>query len=231
MEVDVDLVRTFKEAFVNKCHKLLINGYYQILSDGMCLTELEEEDISARLIGCMEKLPEANISKIDIVPEARYYTEEIKNGKFHAKQASKPDIRLCCWKKARGWSSPKKILYYIEAKNISEKDWIKSDGSSVSAYHYRRRYIDTGIDNYISGHYPEGCIVGYIVNGVPDNIVSGINNLLCRENSDRVTEVIRDKHTFEAYPYCYISYHKNSLKKDIAIKHFLLVFSKNDIKN
>src|SRR5690606_41535023 len=70
--------------------------------------------------------------------------------------------------------------YFFEAKNLKQND---------SAL--KRRYIDTGINNFVSGKYEKGSLVAYLLEGKTDETVKGINSLL--EKDKRNTEVLNLK--------------------------------------
>jgi hypothetical protein len=153
---------------------------------------------------------------MDIIPEPRLYDQEVIEGKKTAKKSPKADIRICMWSN-NTWSTPVKFVYIVEAKILSEKDWTKESGSRVIAKAQKKRYIETGIDHFKSGHYPEGCMAGYVVQGDPDNIVSEINEILVSNRPSRNTEILKDKKIMFSYPHCFKSDHTNC-----QLQHFIL---------
>ena len=68
----------------------------------------------------------------------------------------------------------------MEAKNLKEKD---SD--------LKRRYIDTGINSFVSKRYENGCLLGYVLEGDLDKTVAGVNKLLKKD--DRGSESLKSK--------------------------------------
>ena len=135
-----------------------------------------------------------------------------------AKTAPRIDFRLC------GWSNNSKLTYFVEAKNLIEIDSYKSNRKSkIPANKLHIRYIETGIDNYLSGQYPSnGCLVGYILQGKAENIVSMLNTCLC--NLSRKPEILQLKslEQINFKPY-YISSHNNVS----SIKHLMFDFTHN----
>jgi len=119
------------------------------------------------------------------------------------------------------WDHIEKNDYFIEAKNLSENDWQKKSGSTVEASKQRGRYIDTGIDNFVSGRYPFGCLVGYIVQGKARNILNKLNKLL-RERK-RKAEILITSQFIDNFETCYISTHLIG-NNSIHLKHFFLDF-------
>lgn len=206
----------FKRALVGRCVEVLVKGYQSMIAASQYNLSWEEEQFSAHLISHMENLEEANQYRMDIIPEPRLYDQEVIEGKKAPKKSSKADIRICMWSN-NTWSTPVKFVYIIEAKNLSEQDWKKESGSKVIAKAQKKRYIETGIDHFISGHYPEGCLAGYVVQGDSDKIVSGINEILKQVSPSRESEILKDKEAIYSYTNCYRSMHSNGI-----LQHFFL---------
>jgi hypothetical protein len=97
--------------------------------------------------------------------------------------------------------------YFFEAKNLKEKD---------SAL--KRRYIATGIDNFTSGKYKDGSIVGYLVEGAPSKTVDGINKLLNKDS--RNTESLTLKPNV-----LHADYYESEHTAVGTLKHFILNFA------
>lgn len=175
-----------------------------------------EEQLTANLVRHMTKLEITNAYKMDITVEPRQYNEEIEKGKQDPKTAPRLDIRMCMWYEG-AWSINEKFVYTIEAKNISENDWVKETGANVRAIDSQKRYISTGIDHFISGHYKNGCLAGYVVNGDASQVAIKINELLTGNNPSRQSEVLTQIND-SPYPNCYLSEHAN----DLQLIHFML---------
>jgi hypothetical protein len=84
--------------------------------------------------------------------------------------------------------------FYIEAKRLKEHD-----------YALKKRYIDTGIDNYLHSIYPKGILVGYLQEGDVDNTIQGINDILNQYNRAseclcRKEHVIHDEYFESVHP-------------------------------
>lgn len=120
------------------------------------------------------------------------------------------------------WYGEQELHYYAEAKNLSESDWSKQDGSKVSASHYRARYIDTGIENLLTERYPEGCLLAYVVQGKSDNIVAGINRLIKKRGLEpRVGLIYKGANI--PFAICYTSDHLLEGQKS-SIWHLFMQF-------
>ena len=156
-----------------RCLTLLCDGYCVVKSKGSISIDKEEEDISKELLLSIN----ANIKRmewqIDIIPEYRLY----KNDGIAAKSAARIDFRFSSW-------STNQWEYFAEAKKLIEIDSYKAGRKTkISANQLHRRYIETGIDNYLSSKYPQnGCLIGYILQGKTENIVSMLNICLCALN-------------------------------------------------
>ena len=196
-----------------RCLTLLCDGYCVVKSKGSISIDKEEEDISKELLLSIN----ANIKRmewqIDIIPEYRLY----KNDGIAAKSAARIDFRFSSW-------STNQWEYFAEAKKLIEIDSYKAGRKTkISANQLHRRYIETGIDNYLSSKYPQnGCLIGYILQGKTENIVSMLNICLCALN--RKTELLQSKDLeFAEFISCYVSSHE----KFLSMKHLMFDFANN----
>lgn len=210
--------RDIKKGFENRCIITLIDGYKLMKEAGEYNPSWEEESLTANLIKHMNRTPRGNKWKLDISPEYHVYTQEIFDGIKKPKEAPRIDVRIM------SWSNPEKLEYFIEAKNLAENDWIKSDGSKVNAAHLQARYINTGIDNFIHERYPYGCLAGYILEGRVDRIIEGIDKLLKNKLRNRPNETLTQNIPINSHPYCYLSEHQTGNGKSIVLNHIFLKF-------
>lgn len=216
--LDISIVNSFKQGFELKCINLLIDAYIYVNSNNNININCEEEYISAVLFDYIDNCQQAISWKIDITPEYRLYKGDVLKKVKSAKTAPRIDFRLC------GWSNKSKLTYFVEAKNLIEIDSYKSNRKSkISATKLHIRYIETGIDNYLSGQYPSnGCLIGYVLQGKTENIVSMLNTCLC--NLNRKPEILQlqslEQINFKPY---YISSHNNAS----SIKHLMFDFTHN----
>jgi hypothetical protein len=214
----IPIIDIFKQKFEWRCMSLLVDAYVFTNSQYLINIDYEEEYISAVLFDFIEKCPQATEWNIDITPEFRLYKREmLKKGKT-PKSAPRIDIRFA------GWASSSKMIYFVEAKNLIETNAVKKGRKTkISASALQKRYIETGIDNYVSGKYPSnGCLVGYILQGATANIINCLNKCLCGFN--RISERL-EKQSFELQNFdeCYVSTHKDKFQ----IKHLMLNFTNN----
>lgn len=207
-----------KKGFENRCIITLIDGYKLMKEAGEYTLSWEEETLTANLIKHMKRSFFSGKWKLDISPEFPIYTQRIYDGIKKPKEAPVIDVRIM------NWSRSDKSEYFIEAKNLAENDWIKSDGSKVIASHLRARYIDAGIDNFINERYSYGCLAGYVLEGSVDKIIEGIDKLLKGTRRNRPKETLIKNEPINNHPYCYLSEHQTGNEKTILLNHIFLKF-------
>ena len=147
MALDNVIYQTFKNAFENRCFQLLIEAYQTSLSKKVIQLDWDENDISSELHEYIKINPLRTKWKISSNVEAHLPTAIPKVKSFSAR-FPRIDFRLT------SFISTFEYEYFFEAKNLKEKN---------SAL--KRRYIETGINNFISSKYKDGSIVGYLVEG------------------------------------------------------------------
>ena len=211
--------KEIREGFEYRCIFTLIEGYKLMKQAGEYDRSWEEERLTANLIKYMKSSSCSSKWKLDITPESYIYTPNIYNGIHKPKQALRIDVRIM------NWSNPEKWEYFIEAKNLAENDWSKPDGSKVSASKLRARYIDTGIDNFIEGRYPYGCMSGYILEGSIDGVIEGINKLLKSKRRNRPQEMLIPNVPINSHNECYRSEHQIKNGISITLHHIFLSFN------
>ncbi|MCF6307796.1 MAG: hypothetical protein L3J09_07555 [Flavobacteriaceae bacterium] len=199
-----DIVLIFRKGFEDNCYQLLIDAYNKIISDKINVSILDEDDISALLNNNIELNPKSIEWKIDSKTEYYIFKDNLVIKKGFAKKQSRIDFVFSVF------TLESKFKYFIEAKKLKEKN-----DSGL-----KRRYINTGIDNFVTKKYENGSLVGYLVEGDLNNTVQGINELLKKDN--RNSECLAGK-KLHNHKYYYESEHK-----EIGIlKHLIFNFSKN----
>ncbi len=208
-----------REKFESHCIATLFSGYKLMKEAGEYRCAWEEEALTANLVKHMKLSPQSTDWKLDITPEYHLYTHEITDGIKKAKKSPRIDIRIM------NWSYREKMEYFMEAKNLVENDWRKPDGSIVSASYLRARYIDTGIDNFVTKRYPRGCLAGYALEGSVDNIVEGINRMLESNRRNRPKEILKRDEPVHNHPHCFKSEHPVENSSFMVLRHFFLNFN------
>jgi hypothetical protein len=101
---------------------------------------------------------------------------------------------------------PSKFICSIEAKNLKEND------SKL-----KRRYIDEGIDRFVTKKYPYGFLVGYLLEGTVFPTIDGINKLLKKDN--RENECLHNqKHEI-------VQQYFESNHSELCLKHLIFDFT------
>lgn len=170
-----------QDKFRNKCLSLFFEAYENSKINKDVSASLDENDISTILNNYIQNNPK----RIDwqIFSEIEHYifskTLTGFNKGFAAKQ-SRIDFKF-----GNFWNG-NEFKYFIEAKNIKSND-----------YALKRRYIDTGIDNFLVGgkyHDCEGFLVGYALQGTIIDCVNGINKLLISDSRNK--EILTNNKVF-----------------------------------
>jgi len=192
---------TFRNQFEKNCIKLLILAYQEVINKKSIDLTWEENDITARLYEYIEKNKFRLEKGIHANVEPHLADNSLLKVKGFASKYSRIDMKFAIIKNGL------EHKYFAEAKLLKEKD---------SAL--KRRYIETGIDNFKNGKYYNGCLVGYIVEGVLFNAIEGINKLLIKDQ--RNTEILK-KNMYKHHNEYYESHHNSTL----ILKHLMFDFT------
>jgi hypothetical protein len=187
-----------KASFINHCIEAVNIGYNIIIANKSHQLDWLEDNLTAHLVETIELsgfLTSFQIS-INYQPPIVNYDIAFQGADFLT--APKVDFKFSTW------SGPKEIKFYAEAKNLSERDWHKASGALVKSSKQRGRYLDTGVENFLSNRYPEGCLVGYVLNGSTAAIVNNLNSLIKRRKLGPRIGFITLDHT-ATWPICYYS--------------------------
>lgn len=195
------IVAIFKEKFQLRCMQLVVMAYQKAISSETNICGLEEEDITGLLSRFIDDNPVRLDWNIVNNTEDRLRDKSKLPERGFAKKAARIDLRFTTI------NNLSEYRHYMEAKNLKKGD---------SAL--KRRYITTGIDNFISTKYHEGFLAGYILNGNTLDNIDGLNKLLISDNRD--TEMINIySHKIFGHE-CYISNHSS-----LNLKHMFFEFS------
>ena len=170
----------FQNKFKERCTTLFIEAYHTSISNKSISLNFEENDITAILHNHIDENPKRINWKISTNRENHQFDKTAILTKGFAAKFSRIDMRF-----NKFWQN-EEFKYYVEAKNI------KSNDSGL-----KRRYIDTGIDNFLNGgkyFNCDGFLVGYILEGTVQKCVDGINKLLKKDN--REEEILEKKDHF-----------------------------------
>lgn len=218
-KVSPTLAAALKSGFIHHCVEAIRIGYEKMVLDKRYALDWDEDNITACLVETMKQTGYLRKHRISVNLQTPIVNTAIAFEGANFLEAPKVDFKLSTWAN----SVEDEIEFFAEAKNLSERDWIKSGGAHVQAAYYRRRYIDTGIENYLTDRYPEGCLVGYVVNGTISSVVAGLNRLIQSRNlSPRVGQLIaKDPPGWTAHYYSENSPHEDIL----TLIHLILQLS------
>lgn len=164
----------FQNKFKKRCITLFVEAYQTSILTKSILLDFDENDISAILFNYIDENPNRIKWSISTNPENHLFDKSAKLVKGFAAKFSRIDMRYSTFWKGEEYK------YFVEAKNL------KANDSSL-----KRRYINTGIDNFLTGgkyFNCDGLLVGYILDGNIEDCFIGINKLLEKDN--RKTEVL-----------------------------------------
>ena len=200
-QINIEYANIFRQQFEYRCLNLIIQAYEAAYIAKTITPVFDEEDITEILNNYLDDNPQRIEWHISTSTENRLRNDKIIKTKGFSKRAARIDLKFTTI------TSSIEYRYYMEAKNLK----IRSSA-------LKRRYIKTGIDNYISSKYNDGFLVGYVLDGTIDDNIYGINKLLTKDN--RYSETL----TLNSTKICafdqYISTH--SLLK---IKHIFFDFT------
>jgi hypothetical protein len=209
-----NIVLTVRAQFEKKCVKILLDSHKELASKGRNFRDSKENAITVQLLGLMRKHKLS--SDIEITREHYEDTDAVYAGLDDPDESPRIDIKFMTW------TSSQKAYYFFEAKNLYENNFTKAGKKSpISANTYQKRYIKTGIDNFTSGAYPNGFLVGYVLEGKPEKIADKINGLL--KAAGRNTECLTKISEAGKIQYCFSSNHTGKNLSKLA--HYFLKFT------
>lgn len=166
--------------FKEQCKTLFIEAYHTSISNTSIFLDYDENDITAILHSYIDKNPKRKEWKISSNIENYLFDDNSTFSKGFAAKFSRIDMRYSTF-----WEG-EEYKYFVEAKNL------KANDSGL-----KRRYITTGIDNFLTGgkyYNCDGFLVGYILEGTIEECKDGINKLLIKDK--KKNEVIKKAAAF-----------------------------------
>ncbi|WP_338815113.1 hypothetical protein V9L05_08375 [Bernardetia sp. Wsw4-3y2] len=170
MSVQKSIRKKFKDSFEIKCLKLFVSAYKSAIKNNSVKIDLEENDITAELNRYINENPLRLEWQIHTNVEHHLPKNDTQKTKGFSAKLARIDLRFS------NFVSTFEHIYFIEAKNIEQK--------GLKGSQLKRRYINTGIDNFTSKKYENGCLVGYLLKGNLELTVEGINSLLKKDKRD-----------------------------------------------
>lgn len=190
----------FRDAFEQRCCRLIIDAYQISLSEKIIQLDWHENDISSELHRHIKENPLRLKWKVSTNVEANI-PKDIPKTKGFSVKLPRIDFRLT------SFISTYEYEYFFEAKNLKQND---------SAL--KRRYINTGIDSFVSKKYENGSLIGYLLEGKTDDTIRSINSLLEKDKRNTETLIFKSNNLIKTY---YESNHS-----DIGtLKHIIFDFT------
>lgn len=215
-QININIEDSFLDNLCLQCINMLIRAHELATMNNRFSSNWDEDTFTAHLFEYLDDL------KIQeqwcINPQVALYSKEISQGLISPLTAPKPDIKF----EKYAFQNREPFTFYIEAKNLSEIDWQKEKGSKVVASSQIRRYVNTGIENFITERYPNGCLAGYVVNGNIKRIVDKVNHKLCKLHRDNecLVQIEIEDNIIGQFISCHITNSRNGL----YLKHIFLKF-------
>lgn len=211
----MNLKEQFRLAFKGMCLHALIESYKNAFTAKSVDKDWEEDNITIHLIDKMEALDFVKERQITITPQYPIYSREMIDEGENVKTAPVIDMKFS------KWIEKDNVQFTVEAKNLCENDWTKSKGTNVSASYYKNRYINTGIEHFVSAYYPFGCLVGYVLQGNTVEIIEDINQIIIKKSLSPRIGIIENPNSINGHLYCYAS---SNLDETFILDHIFLVF-------
>jgi hypothetical protein len=162
--LNTSIFQNIQNKFRERCNSLFIEAYHTSITNKSVSSNFDENDITAILYNYIDDNPKRKKWKISINTENYIVDKSVTYTKGFAAKFSRIDMRFTTF-----WHG-EEYKYFTEAKNLKVID-------SAS----KRRYIETGIDNFLTGGKYcncDGFLIGYVLEGTIDKCVLGINKLL-----------------------------------------------------
>ena len=206
-----DLAMRLGPSGVNEILFALWQGYYDLLADvNISITETAmEDDITLEWYGKIERRwsykNRATTLKINRIGPVHQYPDPT----LKKERGYKPTIDFCF----RDWDTSNSY-FGAECKNLYNHN-----------HKIIKRYIDTGVKNYISGRYgsqsSESSIIGYVLSGKIPEIVNELRTEIATVAP--ISNLFREMNFKEPQ---YASQHKRSTDKvEITLHHLFFDFT------
>jgi len=206
--LDKDIVCFLYQNIKNDCIELIDNGYKKYISDAEKIFSINETIITAGLFDHIDNIIDEIGLPFVVVPESHQYTKEIREGKINPNKAKRFDLHFT------HFQIKPRIKFGVEAKLLAEQSIPSKSATSLINEYVK----DAGMGKFINKIYEnDGFMLGYIINGKTDIIVSKINLKISTTYSVK-EQLFKHKNHFIS------SYSCDNNRK--VIDHIFLDFSK-----
>lgn len=201
MVLNTSVYNKFRDAFEIRCFRLIIEAYYSSVNDNIIKSDWNENDISSEIHKHLTENPLRKKWHVSSNVEIHIPKDTPKKDKGYADKFPRIDFKLTTFSKEEEYE------YFVEAKNL------KQNSSAL-----KRRYINTGINSFVYKKYPNGSLIGYLLEGNINDTIAGINSLLAKDK--RNTEALNFK------PHKLIDSYYESYHYEIGtLKHLIFDFT------
>lgn len=211
--ISESIVTHFRKQFEANCINGILLGYEKMVLEKIYDVNSVEDNLTEQLAQNIRDVGYLTARNILVDTQHGLHNVRVTHGPANPANSPVIDFKFgTVWKKQN-----KEHRFYAEAKNLSEKNWRKTNGSTVRAHHSRSYYISDGINRYLTGYYPEGCLIGYVVNGNVLGVVSTINQLIAHRGSSPQIGII-ERDISSKSECCYIS-HNQLANRVYSLRH------------
>lgn len=200
------------------CLELLEAAYTKVLAAGVVSREWNENAISEVLVSKINDDSNAIAKHITAITEKRLLPKGLASAQASVDDAHRIDINIGGF----GWSKEEyRTTYFMEAKNLYCNGFIKKGNKSkTSPAKYAQRYINTGIDNLLNGHYPVNTLLlGFVLEGTAHEAVKLLNKHLVK-NSRRTEKIVLRK----SMVFHHLRFATSKHPEKVSIEHCFLSF-------
>ena len=159
--------------FIQDCINLVDRAYDGLSKSGVVNHDMQENTLSENL---RRKISQDELSwnrRIFVIREQTIGCSQLLTSNETANTLPRIDFQF-----VQSWNTSSPPLEFcIEAKNLYANDFTKSGRKSPTlASRSHKRYVKTGINNLLTGYYPDNsCLLGYVLEGAVCDAVDGVN--------------------------------------------------------
>lgn len=218
MRLSNSFVSDASSSFKIVCLELLEAAYTKVLASGVVTREWDENAISEVLVSGINDDSGAISKHITAITEKRLLPKGLANALSSVDDAYRIDIKIGGF----GWSKEEyRTKYFMEAKNLYCNSFTKKGNKcKTSPDKYAQRYINTGIDNLLNGHYPVNTLLlGYVLEGTVHEAVKLLNKHLAKNSRRKEKIVLRKGVVFH-----HLKFATSKHPEKVSIEHCFLSF-------
>lgn len=159
--------------FIQDCVNLVNRAYECLFLSGVVNHDMQENTLSENLRRIISQDILSWNRRIVVIREQTIGCSQLLTSNETANTLPRIDFQF-----VQSWNTSSPPLeFYIEAKNLYANDFKKSGCKSLTlASNSHKRYVETGINNLLTGYYPDNsCLLGYVLEGAVCDAVDGVN--------------------------------------------------------